>query len=1405
MGTDTYPSGNGTAGGDFVFRFRVLPADANQDGAVDIFDVAKLQASFGQDHGMMPADGDFDGNGTVDIFDVALLQVAFGGTLDPPTPAPLGTDGSTSAGDGLWLALGLSGAAGILTAAPGTPDLLAASDTGVSSTDDITSLDNGRPDQVLQFAVGNTIAGATVTLYADGAAIGSAEADGATTTVTTNGSLDLADGTRVITARQTMPGEAESTDSAALTLVIDTVAPVYLNPVLLGEFDCRGGQGVAVSGTLAYVAAFSAGLQIIDVTDPEVPVKLGALDTGGHAYGVAVVGTLAYVADDVTGLVIIDVANPLAPVRLGALDTNGSARGVTVSGMRAYVADDLAGLAIIDVTNPVAPARLGALDTSGNARDVAVSGTLAYVADGSTGLVIIDITNPASPIRLGGYDTAWAYAVAVSGTLAYVADGTAGLVIIDVTNPAAPVRLGGCANLGEAWDVTVSGTLAYVAGGYNAGLQTIDVTNPAAPVRSGGYNADSAAYGVAVSGTLAYVAAGGDGLQIIDPGVSVRRLPPNLEAASDTGFSDLDNLTADNTPTFSVSVPAGLYYRFYRDNVQISGDWEVGSSYTTAIQANGTYEYGVVVVDAAGNASFLSLAASVTVDTSIPPKPSLLAASDTGVSSTDRLTNLDNSAPDKALRFLVGNTTAGATVTIYADGIAIETATADGPNTTVATNGIYDLADGTHVFAATQTLPAGPESTKSATLRVTVDTVGPAFWNPVHLGRYDTAGCAYAVTVVGTLAYVADDTAGLAVFEVANPSAPVRLGGFDTAGWARDVVVSGTLAYVADGPAGLVILDVTDPAVPVEVGKIDTAGYAFDVAVAENRAYVADERGHLAIIDVTDPAAPVRLGGLATAGYAHGVAVSGTTVYVADDIAGLQIINASDPAAPVWLGEYKYFPGYAKSVAISGAMAYVACDDAGLQVFDVSDPAKPVVVGSNNTGGNAWGVAISGTVAYVADGPAGLVIVDTSNPAKPVPLHGYDTPGYAFGVAVWGNVAYVADGAAGLEIIELSRRQAPDAPDLQPGSDPGASRSDNLTSDTTPTFDVAVPGDGTFRVYRDGAQISGDFETAASFTAPVQPDGTHAYTVAAVDAAGNVSAQSSALAVTIDAPPAVVEAIVNGGAAQRSAIGSLAIRFSEDVLTTWDAGDLTLVKRDSGAAIDLAAVIPVYDAASHTTTWNLAGVTLDDGYYTATLTAAGIADATGNPLAGGDHVVEFFRLLGDTNGDASVNIFDVAKLQVNFGQTSGMTPAEGDFDGNGTVDIFDVALLQVAYGRTLDSPAPAPAPAAAPTAEAVESERGHSTSSPHDVRLRHDLDAKMLSIPFGVGRGAGRPPATPEKGTFDLSGTTVQSSHVAKPRKRRTSHFPKPMQSVAAHHTAENASWESAVDHLLESEEPELE
>ena len=144
------------------------------------------------------------------------------------------------------------------SAQPDVPDLVAASDTGMSDNDDVTSRDNSAPAKGLSFSVGGTVPGATVTIYATGVAIGTAVAEGTSTIIGTAGTHELPDGVHSMVARQTEPGKLESDASVALSLSIDTVAPLVSANALLAN-DTRPGLAGTVSDASATIQVRIAG------------------------------------------------------------------------------------------------------------------------------------------------------------------------------------------------------------------------------------------------------------------------------------------------------------------------------------------------------------------------------------------------------------------------------------------------------------------------------------------------------------------------------------------------------------------------------------------------------------------------------------------------------------------------------------------------------------------------------------------------------------------------------------------------------------------------------------------------------------------------------------------------------------------------------------------------------------------------------------------------------------------------------------------------------------------------------------------------------------------------------------------------------------------------------------------
>lgn len=103
-------------------------------------------------------------------------------------------------------------------------------------------------------------------------------------------------------------------------------------------------------------------------------------------------------------------------------------------------------------------------------------------------------------------------------------------------------------------------------------------------------------------------------------------------------------------------------------------------------------------------------------------------------------------------------------------------------------------------------------------------------------------------------------------------------------------------------------------------------------------------------------------------------------------------------------------------------------------------------------------------------------------------------------------------------VIDTVADAAPGTPDLQAVSDTGASSTDNVTSDTTPTFDITCLTGDAVTLY-DGVTVLGTAACVggtAAITSSALADGTYsAIQATQEDVAGNVSVTSSALSVVI--------------------------------------------------------------------------------------------------------------------------------------------------------------------------------------------------------------------------------------------------------------------------------------------------
>jgi hypothetical protein len=144
----------------------------------------------------------------------------------------------------------------------------------------------------------------------------------------------------------------------------------------------------------------------------------------------------------------------------------------------------------------------------------------------------------------------------------------------------------------------------------------------------------------------------------------------------------------------------------------------------------------------------------------------------------------------------------------------------------------------------------------------------------------------------------------------------------------------------------------------------------------------------------------------------------------------------------------------------------------------------------------------------------------------------------------------------------------------------------------------------------------------------------------------------------------------------------LSFRFSENVAASLLPGDLTVRNTATQATAVINSVS--YDSATNTAGFALL-TTLPSGSYTATLDGAGVADASGN-LLGANHTFNFSFLVGDADGNGSVNSDDFNILATNFG-TTGRTFSAGnfDYDAGGLVNSDDFNMLATNFGISLSS------------------------------------------------------------------------------------------------------------------------
>ncbi|WP_395278777.1 BapA/Bap/LapF family large adhesin [Enterobacter bugandensis] len=1065
---------------------------------------------------------------------------------------------------------------------------------------------------------GTAEAGSTVTIYDGGVAIGTAlVASNGTWTFTP--STDLTESTHQITVRATDAAGNLGPASPVFTLTVDLTPPTAPTAIVLTD-DTGAIRGTITAGT---------------PTDASKPILAGTGEPGGtitiYDNGVAVgtttvlpngtwsvtpdgpladgTHTITVVETDAAGnqsaasepiIFTVDTTPPLAPGDLVVSNDGGTITGTAEPGSTVTIreGDAILGTPVADSEGnfslTLTPPKLNGEILTADATDAAGN------TGPATSAAAPDITPPQAPVIVSVIDD--------------VLNTTGPVDQNGLTNDRAPT-LNGTGEPGSTITIFNGSDIIGTVVVPSSGLWNF---TPPSPLADGTYvltatatdaagnpSGQSNAWTIIVDGTAP---AAPVITQVVD------------DVPGRTGSLDLNETTNDSTPTLSGTAAANATVTIRVDGVDIGtavadglGAWSFTPD--TPI-AEGQHTLTAVATDAAGNISDVSNSWGIIIDSVAPDAPVITQVVDDVPERLGALNSGDST--NDTTPTLNGTAEPGSTVTIRQDGVDLTTIVIDSSGTWTYTP-TTPLVNGTYTFTAVTTDGAGNTSQPSGGFTLTVDTTPPAAAT-IATVTDDVGGVNGPLTsgdttddTTPTLSGTAPADAVITVYDGTTLLGTATLDG--SGGWSFTPVIP-----LTDGPHTLTVhatdaagnttistpfeltVDTVPPATP-EIPAItvnpdgtetqlnpgettrDTTptlsgtGNPGDTVTIYNGGVKLDD----VLVDGTGnwtwtPATPLPNG-------TYDITLTVTNM----DGTG----NESAPSQPVTITIDTDAPTAPAAPVITDSVSQITgpVPDGGT----TNDP-RPILSGTG-TANDVINITdtVNGTPTIV-----GTVTVDSNGNWSWRPDSNIGEGSHVYTATATDEAGNVSDPSPAITITVDTV-----APDVPVFDAVGGQPNGGLITDATPTVGGTGTSGDTVIVYNNGVEVgrvdvvNGEW----SFVLPPQQDGLLNITVAGVDAAGNVSAPSPVVSVTLDTLAPEVPAITEVEGSQ----------LSNNLLYTNDGTPTLTGTGEPGATVIVSidgtpSGAPVTIQSDGSWSWT-AGTTLPDGQYAFTVSSS---DPAGN-------------------------------------------------------------------------------------------------------------------------------------------------------------------------------------------------
>ncbi|MBX0161675.1 BapA/Bap/LapF family large adhesin [Salmonella enterica] len=620
-----------------------------------------------------------------------------------------------------------------------------------------------------------------------------------------------------------------------------------------------------------------------------------------------------------------------------------------------------------------------------------------------------------------------------------------------------------------------------------------------------------------------------------------------------TGNLVSGQLTNDATPTLNGRGEAGATINVYLDGNPASiGTTTVNSDGTWSFTpqtplANGSHTFTLSATDPAGNSSAVSSGFVLTIDTTPPAAPVIASVADNTAPVTGIVPN--GGSTNETRPTLSGTGEAGTTISIYNGSALVGTAQ-------VQANGSWSFTPSTSLGAgvwnltATATDAAGNTSAASEIRSFTIDTTAPAA--PVIDTVYDGTG-----PITGNLSSgQITDEARPVISGTREANTTIRL--YDNGTLLAEIPADNSSSWRYTPDASLATGNHV-----ITVIAVDAAGNASPVSDSVN--FVVDTTPPLTpvITSVSDDQAP-GLGTIANGQNTNdptptfsGTAEAGATITLYENGTVIGTTTAQPDGA--W--------SVSTSTLASGThvITAVATDAAGNSspnstaftlTVDTTAPQTPILTSvvddvaggvtgnlangqiTNDNRPTLNGTAEAGSVVSIYDGDTllGVTSANASGAWSFTPTTGLNDGTRTLTVTATDPAGNVSPATSGFTIVVDTL--APTVPlitsivDDVPNNT-GAIGNGQSTNDTQPTLNGTAEANSAVSIFDNGALVTTVNANASgnwSWTPTASlGQGSHAYSVSAADAAGNVSAASPSTTIIVDtiAPGAPGNLVIN--------------------------------------------------------------------------------------------------------------------------------------------------------------------------------------------------------------------------------------------------------------------------------------